>query len=148
MSPLYNKRQKKSYLDQLFDFRIQIGEGCFGYVYKAISSEDRKCYAIKYLKENAGTPASKKSEIRNYSRIGSCDYIVNFIRAWEEHERYYIQMEYCVTSLAAFAAEHHTIPEGQLWDILTDMLLVCITCYRKYKQELFILFPGAKIFTW
>lgn len=129
LSPLYNKRAKKSYLDQLFDFRIQVGEGCFGYVYKAISKDDRQCYAIKYLKENAGTPASKEREIINYKRIGCNEHFVKFIRAWEEHERYYIQMEYCVMSLAEYAAELHCFPEGQLWDILIDMLLVSCIIY-------------------
>lgn len=126
MSPLYNKKQKQSYLDQLFDCRVKIGEGCFGYVYRAVCREDRKCYAIKYLKENAGTLASKEREILNYMKIGCCDYFVKFIRAWEEHERYYIQMEYCMMSLAAYASEHHYFPEEQLWDILVDMLLVSI----------------------
>lgn len=123
LSPLYNKKIEKSYLDQLFEIRLKIGEGCFGCVYKAICNEDRKCYAIKYLKENTGTKVSKEREIINYMKIGLCDYFVKFVRAWEEHERYYIQMEYCLMSLAAFAAEHHNFPEGQLWDILVDMLL-------------------------
>lgn len=124
---------------------MQVGEGCFGYVYKSVSSDDRKCYAIKYLKENAGTPASKKREIINYARIGCNDNFVRFIRAWEEHDRYYIQMEYCVMSLAAYTAEHHSFPEGQLWDILIDMLLVSML--NHHVSGLTNSFLGFKTFT-
>lgn len=124
LSPLYNKNQNKSYLDQLFEFRIKIGEGCFGCVYKAFCCEDRKFYAIKCLKENSGTSTSKEKEIRNYQIFGTNDYCVNFIRAWVEHQKYYIQMEYCIMSLATYAAENHSFPQEQLWDILIDMLLV------------------------
>lgn len=127
MSPLYNRRTKKSYLDQLFDIRTKVGEGSFGNVFKAKANDDKKYYAIKHLKENLGTRASKKREIMNYRRIGSNEHFVNFIRAWEEHDKIYIQMEFCLMSLADFANQHNYIPPGQLWDILTDMLLVSVS---------------------
>lgn len=74
-----------------------------------------------------GTRASKKRELNNYRRIGANENFVNFIRAWEEHDTFYIQMEFCVMSLAQFAAENHYIPPGQLWDIFADMLLVSVS---------------------
>lgn len=124
LSPLYNKHVRKTYVDQIFDYRIKIGEGSFGLVYKAVSSEDRKYYALKFLKEHAGNRTTKVREIMNHMMFGQIENVVKFIRAWEEHGRYYIQMEYCVTSLAAYVMEFHFMPEGQLWDILADMLQV------------------------
>lgn len=124
LSTLYKRDVQKSYIDQVFDNRIKIGEGSFGYVYKARSKDDGKYYAIKYLKERS--MFHNYAEIHSYEKIGPSDYCVGFYGAWQEHNRFYIKMEYCPISLEKYALENYSFSENELWDIYVDMLLVSI----------------------
>lgn len=121
LSVLYRKDIQVSYIDQVFDNRVKIGEGSFGYVYKARSKDDGKYYAIKCLKERS--MFHNYAEIHSYEKIGPNNYCVGFFGAWQEHNRFYIKMEYCPISLEKYALENYSFSENELWDIYVDMLL-------------------------
>lgn len=124
LSTLYNPKLSLAYIDQVFEKRTRIGEGSFGYVYKSRHKGDGKVYAIKYLKETSGSVIEKYREVKNYEKVGLNEHCVAFFGAWEEEDRFYIQMECCAMSLSAYCVQNHLLPERQLWDILIDILLV------------------------
>lgn len=93
-------------------------------MYKTRHKEDGKTYAVKFLKEDNYSVMQKYAEIRNYEKVGENPYCIGYFGAWEEHDRFYIQMEYCVMSLEKYCMQNHSFTDCQLWDIFLDMLLV------------------------
>lgn len=52
LSTLYNRHcVDKNYMEQVFKDVVQVGEGHFGKVFKVVSREDNKVYAVKVSKE-------------------------------------------------------------------------------------------------
>lgn len=54
---------------------------------------------------------------------------VRLFNAWEEQGKLYLWLEYCDTSLEAYAEKNHEIHEIKVWEILLDLLLVCICLF-------------------
>ncbi|CAB3411289.1 unnamed protein product [Caenorhabditis bovis] len=122
-SPIYNKEKKETYFEQCFKIDAIIGKGSFGEVYAVRSLEDSQRYAVKVsiqlIRQNC---ISKYREVENHMRLPKHPNLVEFVKAWEEGGRLYIQQELCEKSLLQHCMEHHAIPEEQIWNILIDLL--------------------------
>lgn len=124
LSRVYDRHMKTPYLYQVFTVFGNIGEGCFGSVYRAQSKEDDNFYAIKIAKRSKLVEWKKYREVQHLEKIGCHPHCVRYFGAWEEKDRVFIQFELCATSLDKYAKANHKIPENQLWDILIDISLV------------------------
>jgi NIMA (never in mitosis gene a)-related kinase len=85
--------------NEIKDYIIEkeIGQGTFGFVYKATKKNDKKVYAIKQIPirnvpENYKEQFKKEAEI--LSQIES-KYVVKYYQSFEEDNKLYIVMEYC-----------------------------------------------------
>lgn len=127
LSSLYNRScRDKNYLHQVFKDIIQVGEGHFGKVYKVISKEDQKVYAVKVSKEifhNEAERLKRSEEVRKHEMIPVHPNCVRLFNAWEEQGKLYLWLEFCDTSLEAYAEKNHDIGEWKVWEILLDLLL-------------------------
>ena len=85
--------------NEIKDYIIEkeIGQGTYGFVYKATKKNDKKDYAIKQIPirnvpENYKEQFKKEAEI--LSQIES-KYVVKYYESFEEDNKLYIVMEYC-----------------------------------------------------
>lgn len=115
-----------SYIKQVFYICDKIGEGSYANVYKVRSKEDGKYYAIKISKRKDSNLSLRYAEAYRLERLGNHPNIIKYFGAWDEKEHVFIQLELYSTSLDKYAKANHQICEDQLWDILLDMLLVCM----------------------
>ena len=102
-----------------------LGSGFFGDVFKVRSKEDGKLYAIKKSRERFKGSSDRKQklqEVAKHEHLPEHPNLVRFYKAWEEHQRLYIQIELCECSLSMFADLNHDIPEKEVWNFLIDML--------------------------
>ncbi|CAI5448298.1 unnamed protein product [Caenorhabditis angaria] len=122
-SPIYNKEKHLTYFEQCFKISSIIGKGSFGEVFAVKSMEDSRNYAIKVsiqvIRQNC---ASKYREVENHMRLPKHSNLVEFVKAWEEGGRLYIQQELCEKSLLQLCMERHALPEEMIWNILIDLL--------------------------
>lgn len=126
LSRLYDRRRKENYLEQVFKDVKQVGEGHFGKVYKVLSREDNKIYAVKVSKEifhNEAERLKRSEEVRKHEMIPMHPNCVRLFNAWEEQGKLYLWLEFCDTSLEAYAEKNHDIGEWKVWEILLDLLL-------------------------
>jgi membrane-associated tyrosine/threonine-specific cdc2-inhibitory kinase len=124
-SPFYNECTNDNYLNQCFVIESKIGSGDFGDVYRAISKEDGKQYAIKRTISRFRGLADrdrKLEEVRKNEVIEPHPNLVRFHRAWEENDRLYMQLEYCETNLEDYAYKNSDIPERVIWYFMVDLL--------------------------
>lgn len=79
------------------------------------SNKDGRQYAVKYsahcFRGNSERNRSVR-EARNHERVCPHPHILNFVSAWEECRRVYIQTELCSTSLL-FHTENQPLGPGQ-----------------------------------
>ncbi|XP_018332374.1 membrane-associated tyrosine- and threonine-specific cdc2-inhibitory kinase [Agrilus planipennis] len=122
LSAIYKKELKLTYMEQVFENQVKVGEGSFGNVYRARSKEDNEYYAIKVAKNNHTSYSEKFGEVLRLEKIEEHERCVKYFLAWEEQGHLYIQLELCMTSLDKYAQQNHYIPEQQMWDILIDIL--------------------------
>ncbi|XP_066155424.1 probable protein kinase DDB_G0291842 [Euwallacea fornicatus] len=120
LSPLYDPKQRVSYLDQVFIKLGSIGEGSFGRVYKVKSKEDKNLYALKRIKNHISFN-DRCAEVKNNEILGWHPNCVQFFMAWEENFGTYMLLEYCDMSLADYAKLNNDIPETLLWLVLHDI---------------------------
>ena len=76
------------------------------FFFKVQSNEDGRLYAVKRSAQRfRGNSERNRSlkEARNHERICPHPHILNFMAAWEESGRLYIQTELCSTSLLLHA---------------------------------------------
>lgn len=76
----------------------------------------------------------KLEEVRKHELIPKHENCVQFIGAWEEDDYLYIQLELCRTSLEKYTEVNHEITEDMLWNILLDVLLVCLIVLIAFLQ--------------
>uniref|UniRef100_A0A0N5AKU3 non-specific serine/threonine protein kinase n=1 Tax=Syphacia muris TaxID=451379 RepID=A0A0N5AKU3_9BILA len=97
------KRESK-YFDQCFETERKIGEGSFGEVFRVKSKIDGKHYAVKRTIEPFRNPSDrdlKLREVQKHELIPRHPNLVEFVSAWEENGRLFIQTELCDYSLLA-----------------------------------------------
>ncbi|KAG7492194.1 hypothetical protein MATL_G00011900 [Megalops atlanticus] len=123
---LYDPSKPQSYFSQCFTNLGLLGRGSFGEVYKVLSLQDGKHYAIKRsVQRFRGDRDRQRSvrEARNHERLGRHPHILGFQAAWEERGHLYIQTELCCTSLLMHAeAQPSNTDESVAWAYLCDLL--------------------------
>ncbi|XP_069693385.1 membrane-associated tyrosine- and threonine-specific cdc2-inhibitory kinase-like [Periplaneta americana] len=115
-----------TYFRQNFDDMCPIGEGSFGEVFRVRCRTTGCYYAVKRSKERFRSEFDRKQkleEVRKHELIPKHNNCVQFIRAWEEDDYLYIQLELCRTSLEEYTLVHHELTQAMLWDILLDIAL-------------------------
>uniref|UniRef100_UPI003AB0BAC9 membrane-associated tyrosine- and threonine-specific cdc2-inhibitory kinase n=1 Tax=Centroberyx gerrardi TaxID=166262 RepID=UPI003AB0BAC9 len=126
LTSLYDPSKQQSYFSQCFTNLGLLGRGSFGEVYKVLSHEDGRQYAVKRsvhrFRGNSERDRSVR-EARNHERLCPHPHILSFVAAWEECGRLYIQTELCCTSLLLHAENQPPSPdEHAAWAHLCDLL--------------------------
>lgn len=124
-SEYYDANKTDLFIEQCFVSEGSLGCGSFGKVYKVVSKEDNKYYAIKKSRDKFKGLSDRKrklEEVAKHEELPPHPNCVRFYRAWEEKQRLYIQTELCKTSLSKYAEQNHEIPETKIWSIIVDLL--------------------------
>ncbi|XP_029954278.1 membrane-associated tyrosine- and threonine-specific cdc2-inhibitory kinase [Salarias fasciatus] len=123
---VYNPNKQQSYFSQCFTNLGLLGRGSFGEVYKVQSTKDGHQYAVKRSAQRfRGNLERNRSvrEARNHERLCPHPHILDFVAAWEESDRLFIQTELCSTSLLLHAENQPPGPdEPSAWAYLCDLL--------------------------
>lgn len=96
-------------------------------VFRAISKDDSKHYAIKVMRSpfrNNARRAMVLEEVRKHELLPEHPNLVGFVSAWEEQDRLFIQTELCTKSLANMCNHDHYISEDRVWKYFIDILFV------------------------
>uniref|UniRef100_A0A1A8LL14 non-specific serine/threonine protein kinase n=1 Tax=Nothobranchius pienaari TaxID=704102 RepID=A0A1A8LL14_9TELE len=122
----YDPSKNGSYFSQCFTNLGILGKGSFGEVFKVQSNKNGRLYAVKRsayrFRGNSDRDRSVK-EARNHEHLCPHSHILNFVAAWEESGRLYIQTELCSTSLLLHAESKPPGPdEPAAWAYLCDLL--------------------------
>ncbi|KAM8837012.1 membrane-associated tyrosine- and threonine-specific cdc2-inhibitory kinase isoform 1-T4 [Spinachia spinachia] len=122
----YDSSKRQSYFSQCYNNLGLLGRGSFGEVYRVESNKDGRQYAVKRsahrFRGNSDRNRSVR-EARNHERLCPHPHILDFVAAWEECGRLYIQTELCSTSLLLHAENKPPGPdEPAAWAYLCDLL--------------------------
>ncbi|XP_022218725.2 membrane-associated tyrosine- and threonine-specific cdc2-inhibitory kinase [Drosophila obscura] len=115
----------RSHFELCFERLAKLGEGSFGEVYQVRDRSDGRLYAVKISKQlfrGEQYRAERLEEVRRYEEFSGHENCIRFIRAWEQYDRLYMQMELCRESLEQYLLRCHQIPEERIWHILLDLL--------------------------
>ncbi|CAO4363711.1 unnamed protein product [Caenorhabditis nigoni] len=122
-SPHYDRANKQTFFEQVFQIDEIIGRGSFGEVFAARCREDSRLYAVKVsIAPMRQHSMSKYREAESHMIIPPHKNLVKFYRAWEETDRLYIQTELCEQSLQQYCSVKHALPENEIWNIFVDLL--------------------------
>lgn len=114
----------ESYFEQCFTIEEKIGSGSFGDVFKCLSRDDGKYYAIKKSRERykgKSDRTRKLQEVAKHEQLPKHPNLVQFYKAWEENGYLYIQTELCQCNLTEYL-EHNELSEKMVWEFLADLL--------------------------
>ncbi|XP_069044403.1 membrane-associated tyrosine- and threonine-specific cdc2-inhibitory kinase [Lepisosteus oculatus] len=123
-SSQYNPSSPQSYFQQCFSCLGLLGRGSFGEVFKVLSLDDGRLYAVKRsVQRFRGDSDRQRSlrEARNHERLRPHPNILGFRGAWEEAGRLYIRTELCAGSLQGLC-ERGPLAEPRVWGFLSDLL--------------------------
>eukprot|EP00011_Vannellida_sp_DIVA3-517-6-12_P001146 CAMPEP_0114604188 /NCGR_PEP_ID=MMETSP0168-20121206/418_1 /TAXON_ID=95228 ORGANISM="Vannella sp., Strain DIVA3 517/6/12" /NCGR_SAMPLE_ID=MMETSP0168 /ASSEMBLY_ACC=CAM_ASM_000044 /LENGTH=562 /DNA_ID=CAMNT_0001815015 /DNA_START=55 /DNA_END=1740 /DNA_ORIENTATION=+ len=131
-SPDLTAEQCENYYDDNFVEKGRIGKGNFADVYKVLrKAGGDECFAIKVSKR----PWSRDKAVKELQIVKGFNHphVLQYIFAWEQQEKLYIQTELCGQSLDDYTSERLRQTPGQgslpyieehlLWQYLTDMVL-------------------------
>ncbi|KHN85935.1 Membrane-associated tyrosine- and threonine-specific cdc2-inhibitory kinase wee-1.3, partial [Toxocara canis] len=94
-------------------------------VFRVKSKDDNKWYAVKRTIQPFRSLRDrdlKLREVQKHELLPKHPNLVEFICAWEEEGRLFIQTELCEYSLADYSEREHNISEEQLWFWLADLV--------------------------
>ena len=97
-SPHYNNQTRKSYFEQCFRVCEKLGEGSFGEVFRVLSCDDGKMYAVKKSHQQFKGKTDRRwklVEVEKHEQLPHHPNCIKFYKAWEERQKLYIQMELC-----------------------------------------------------
>ncbi|EDW37520.1 GL16314 [Drosophila persimilis] len=115
----------QSHFELCFERLAKLGEGSFGEVFQVRDRSDGRLYAVKISKQlfrGEQYRAERLEEVRRYEEFSGHENCIRFIRAWEQYDRLYMQMELCRESLEQYLLRCQQIPEERIWHILLDLL--------------------------
>ncbi|XP_032599266.1 membrane-associated tyrosine- and threonine-specific cdc2-inhibitory kinase isoform X2 [Drosophila grimshawi] len=115
----------ESHFEQSFERLAKLGEGSFGEVFQVRDRSDSRLYAVKISKQlfrGEQYRAERLEEVRRYEEFSGHENCIRFIRAWEQYDRLFMQMELCRESLEQYLYRCRYIPEERIWHILLDLL--------------------------
>lgn len=121
-STFYNHddEHKRTFLQQCFLIEKLIGNGSFGEVFACKCRQTGKKYAIKVsIKLVRGK--LKYKEAMSHMKIPPHPNLLEFFRAWDQHERLYIQTELCEKSLQEYCY-NGTLTNNGAWIFFVDLL--------------------------
>ncbi|CAJ0936192.1 unnamed protein product, partial [Mesorhabditis belari] len=115
-----------SFFEQCFRVERKIGEGSFGEVVRAVSLDDGKAYAIKIALNPYKAKADRELKLREvykHEKLPKHNNLVEFIKAWEERGRLFIQTELCEESLFDYILRKHEISQSVIWTVFADIVM-------------------------
>lgn len=124
-SRFYDSDRSELYFEQCFTIEKKLGEGSFGEVMKVKSLDNGKQYAVKRSREKFRNEADRRrklDEVKKHEQLPKHKNCVEFVKAWEENHRLYIQTELCTMSVQEYWENRGCIPEDKIWSILIDLL--------------------------
>lgn len=126
-SSVYRPDLRESYFEQCFEVIDRLGEGSFGEVFKVRSKEDGQLYAIKkslQLYRGETSRQEQIEEVRRYEQFSEHDNCITLLKAWEQNDLLYMQLELCKYNLETYVMQtSNLLSEKEVWNILVDLLL-------------------------
>ncbi|XP_030380216.1 membrane-associated tyrosine- and threonine-specific cdc2-inhibitory kinase isoform X3 [Scaptodrosophila lebanonensis] len=123
--PVTSQSLNENHFEQCFERLAKLGEGSFGEVFQVRDRSDGQLYAVKISKQlfrGEQYRAERLEEVRRYEEFSGHENCIRFIRAWEQYDRLFMQMELCRESLEQYLWRRKYIPEERIWSILLDLL--------------------------
>ncbi|XP_072401620.1 membrane-associated tyrosine- and threonine-specific cdc2-inhibitory kinase wee-1.3-like [Diabrotica undecimpunctata] len=123
LDPHYDSSLDESYMNQIFTSIRNIGEGGFGYVFKATHKHNKRKYALKKSKNNQILDWTKYNEIIHYELVGHHPHILRYFMAWEENFYTYLMLELSQMSFHDYVMLTKDVPEAVYFDCIHDICL-------------------------
>ena len=110
-------RAEFEYEDFEIDFRVPLGEGGFGAVYKATKKNTDQIYAIKRIR----TDVLNEEEIQNKELLNECENSTKLFGYFRDNIYFYFVMEKCDCSLDKKINEQNNLNIKEIKEILEQL---------------------------